>query len=114
MNRKQLSRFARESKIWEDAGRPLRPKETIAILYNEVCTPCPHFGGDQCNQCGCTISPTARFRNKLAWATTQCPLQPPKFEAEPRENWVDPGIVVKAASAVVNPIVRAVGKCCGG
>lgn len=114
MNQTQIRRFVQESNAWAAAGRPLRPPARVLELYETVCTPCEHFGGDKCNFCGCNISATGKFANKLAWATTRCPLDPPKFEPESKENWVKLDIVSKIASTVVVPAVKLVSKCCGG
>lgn len=88
-----LSRYKEEKKAWQDAGEPVRSDEEVVQLY-DICAACEHFiklpllpDRGQCGICTCLLSKDADRMNKLRWATTSCPLDPPKWgtkkEAEP-------------------------------
>ena len=83
---------------WVDKGQPKRSPEKIQELHN-ICKECPHYkasplddyflkkyiinnDGMGCEICGCFVNLNEEY-NKLAWATTKCPLDPPKWEEEP-------------------------------
>ena len=76
--------FLAESAKWIKDGKPLRPKDEVSRIYNDVCSPCREFrklpgGGGQCKICWCFLHPSSKSRNKLAWATTSCPHLTPKW-----------------------------------
>ena len=68
-------RYLAERARWEAAGRPLRSKERMAEIYDEICEPCDSFADDMCEECGCSVRREGEEMNKLAWATTECPLK---------------------------------------
>jgi len=74
--------YVRERREWKAAGKPMRPAKLIKYIYENICKPCEHFDGEQsrCNVCGCFIKMEGEAWNKLAWATTRCPLVPPKWK----------------------------------
>ncbi len=76
-----IVRYVMERFKWELAGKPMRSAERVRQIYHEICKPCPHFGGTLCNVCGCNIRDSLEKPafNKLAWSTTHCPLNPPKW-----------------------------------
>jgi hypothetical protein len=78
-------RFTRETIKWMFAGRPTRTQEQIDLLH-QICQRCSEFvtgnGRDKCNLCGCNINKNISMFNKLAMATTSCPLDPPKWSEE--------------------------------
>lgn len=75
----KLGRLRRELWIWAKAGLPLAPRSERQRRLN-ICQPCDYYspagnlGLGECRApgCGCT-------RAKLALATSQCPLMPPKW-----------------------------------
>ena len=83
-----IVRYVMERIKWELAGKPKRSPERVHQLFHEICKPCPHFGGDRCNVCGCYISDHLRNPgfNKLAWSTTHCPLPEPKWTEEKKAD----------------------------
>jgi len=78
---KRVFNFKAEHKIWVDAGKPMRPQHRIEEIFNRYCKDCQHFNGKSCNICGCFIN-TGTTLNKISWATTKCPDEPPKWEPE--------------------------------
>lgn len=60
--------------------------------YYAICQACPLFrrgegyfpGYDLCGECGCNLHPSAETLNKLAWATTKCPKNPPEWPKDER------------------------------
>jgi len=80
--RKAASFLSSETQ-WLTRGRPLRNVHDINHLYYQVCRPCEYFENDGCTVCGCRIVPNERGGfNKLAMATTNCPLPTPKWVSE--------------------------------
>jgi hypothetical protein len=73
---------------WIAAGRPTRSQEQIEAILTTICdakpVPCEHFRNGSCDLCGCKINanPSA-LRNKLAMGTESCPLDLPRWTAEP-------------------------------
>lgn len=76
-------RFVNDMNIWIKAGRPVRPKELVRSLFLEQCKPCEHYKGGnkggRCNVCNCSIRREGVMINKLAMATTRCPLDDPRW-----------------------------------
>lgn len=85
-------------KEWVSKGEPMRSPEKIHELH-EICKTCPHYqpsplddyfikqfiiknDGMGCEICGCFVNENQEY-NKLAWATTKCPLEPPRWIEEP-------------------------------
>ena len=82
-------RFANESLKWVAAGSPFRNQSTIIALFDNFCSKCSEYiakhkehDAGKCNLCGCSISQKVAMLNKLAWGTTNCPMDPPKWTAE--------------------------------
>jgi hypothetical protein len=48
-----------------------------------ICSKCPLFDGSICTHkdCGCPIKDSSAFIDKLSWASSKCPLDPPKWTA---------------------------------
>jgi len=64
-------------------GAPLRSPLAISERYS-VCSECPFFdriseGEGQCSICCCGLKREGNEMNKLAWKTTVCPHNPPKW-----------------------------------
>jgi hypothetical protein len=88
----KAGRFASELSVWIAADRPVRSPELIAEIFETHCKPCEHFvphkkklNRGKCGLCGCRLSAVAAGAvklNKLEWATTQCPANPPKWLPE--------------------------------
>lgn len=85
--------FLKEKKKWEDAGSPIRTAEEIEAIH-KICSECPLFklgggwipGYDRCGKCGCNLHPSHHIFNKIAWGTTRCPDDPPRWiESEPKK-----------------------------
>lgn len=82
----QIFQFAKEYTKWVRSGKDVRPPEEIDRLF-EICSACPNSelieDGDvrMCNLCNCRLAPSSddNKRNKLLWATTRCPMEPPMF-----------------------------------
>jgi len=66
---------------WNLAGRPLRIQEKIDLIFNEYCKKCNMYNGYACKICGCYIN-QRKYLNKIAWATTRCPANPPQWVEE--------------------------------
>lgn len=62
------TRFLKENKKFRDAGSPIRTKEEINQILNEVCKPCEYYTNGRCKLCGCQLA------RKLKYATAHCPI----------------------------------------
>jgi hypothetical protein len=75
-----IANFAKESVRWAARGCPLASAEVLR-QRQAICEACPRwdrqrwFGTGGCSLCGCS-------QVKLAWATTRCPDQPPRWGVE--------------------------------
>jgi hypothetical protein len=99
-----IEQYRKEKKIWQEAGKPLRSPKRIEELYN-ICKGCEHFqkitaNFGQCKICTCFLRKYSTSKNKLAFATTRCPLEEPNWieeenitnlvEEEPVQNIIQP------------------------
>ena len=69
-------RYLKAVARWVVAGRPERPADEVARIYDEVCRPCPEFDGERetCKVCGCRVRRDGKaLLNKIAMATEDCP-----------------------------------------
>jgi hypothetical protein len=71
--------YLAERKKWVAAGKPVRFTDEIKQLFAR-CKKCNHYTGESCDICGCFINESRKW-NKLAWATTVCPDDPPRWGA---------------------------------
>ena len=83
----KAKQFLDERRTWKEYGKPLRSPERMEELF-AICSDCEFFepakeGQGNCGVCGCQIRKTGTRMNKIAWATTNCPLDEPKWEKEP-------------------------------
>ena len=82
-----MKRYRQAKRRWKKAGKPLRPPEVIADIYDNVCSKCEHFDDDSCGICGCRLKREGTKWNKLSWATERCPDNPPRWmEALPQSQ----------------------------
>lgn len=66
--------------VWIKHGRPFREMNDVNHLYYQVCSKCKMFLNDGCLVCRCRLVPNELSAlNKLAMATTNCPLPIPKW-----------------------------------
>lgn len=80
-----------ERRKWVKAGKPMRPLPLINDIFKNQCSQCPHFKkktpqAGSCSICGCRLHESSQTMNKIAWATTNCPDNPPRWteETEPQ------------------------------
>ena len=81
-----IKQYNKERKKWKKAGKPMRSEQEMKRIY-EICKQCPMFnpgggyvpGYDQCDICKCNLDSKKKKLNKIAWATTHCPDNPPKW-----------------------------------
>lgn len=81
-----IERYRQEKRAWKKAGKPIRPIKRMKEIH-AICSECPLFakgeglvpGYDRCTECGCNLHPTSKLANKIAWGTTHCPLDEPKW-----------------------------------
>jgi len=78
----KIKSFAVAHAEWIAAGMPLRTSERMIEIYDNICSKCEHFKEDTCTVCGCNIKREGNTLNKLAMATTRCPLEEPKWIEE--------------------------------
>lgn len=73
--------YRKELKEWKRKGKIIRSPERMEEIYS-ICTDCDEFEKESssCNVCGCYLDPKRKRFNKIAWATTECPLK--KWTAE--------------------------------
>lgn len=86
----RIKSFLREKSLWEKAGKPIRDEKEIKRIYDEYCAICEFLikdklGNTKCNICGCFIN-RGTVLNKIAWGTTRCPHNPPKWIEEVKEE----------------------------
>ncbi len=82
----KAKQYFEERKKWLKHKRPYRTPERMEELF-AICSGCEHFkpskeGVGSCGICGCNIKKEGAGLNKLAWATTQCPDEPPRWEVD--------------------------------
>lgn len=87
----KILRFFWSYTIWLLNGRRFRRQEYIDKLY-DICDSCPlfeKFAPDadfgECGICGCNINKERKTLNKLAWDSTSCPDNPPRWTGN---NWI--------------------------
>lgn len=78
-------RYFKEREEWSNQGKPLRSDEEMEHIFS-ICQSCPLFEKisekfGRCGDCGCMLHKSRKFMNKIAWATTSCPLDEPKWSA---------------------------------
>lgn len=63
---------------WVAAGQPVRSTEDQQEIIQEHCIPCQFFrpNGPRCELCGCSLKLKSE---RLTWATTHCPANPPRW-----------------------------------
>ena len=91
-----LPQYIEERRKWKEAGKPVRSMQRIQELF-DICRTCENFlkltsNSGQCKICTCFLRKNSTSKNKLAFATTRCPLEEPK--------WVEETILVKEEEAV--------------
>jgi hypothetical protein len=85
-------RYYQERKEWVAAGKPYRNEQEIKVIY-ETCEQCPHFKEleegqrGKCTLCGCFLAKGGRRINKIAWGTTRCPDNPPRWTETQNEEF---------------------------
>lgn len=89
---KIAQRFLEERKKWKQAGAPTRSSERIQELFN-ICSSneCGQYikitdNHGQCGICQCHLKVGSVNLNKLAYATTRCPHDPPFWVEEDEFN----------------------------
>ena len=76
--------YLKERFKWNKFGKPTRTDKEIQEIFN-ICKECHLFqkhdeNSGKCGVCGCNLSNDKNVAfNKIAWATTHCPLDPPKW-----------------------------------
>lgn len=69
---------------WVAAGRPKRGRRERRRIFEEICKPCENYlpeptgCGGRCRLCGCALNIN---KQKLLWATEECPASPPRWHA---------------------------------
>lgn len=70
----KVPRYAKAVARWIKAGRPVRPRDEVARIYDTICQPCEYFNGKNCKICGCRVARDGlALRNKLALGSEHCP-----------------------------------------
>lgn len=78
----KLSSYAKSLAKWLAAGAPTRAQHEIEAILREQCQPCDRFRDGSCAECGCRVNSSPRgWANKIAMATEECPLSPPRWRA---------------------------------
>jgi len=75
---KRVSSYIQERLAWLKKGKPVRPQQEIEYIFNKFCKPCKYYNGKLCSICGCYVN-DGNTLNKILWATTRCPDNPPKW-----------------------------------
>lgn len=71
--------YGKEALRWWGEGKPYRTESEISGIFNDHCRPCEHFDRRSdargvCRKCGCPLRLAGNNLNKIAWATTSCPV----------------------------------------
>ena len=76
-----IFRFIKEYIKWFLKGKPLRSDKEMDRIFS-ICEECPEFERyapgctfGNCKVCGCHLDKEDKGMNKIAWATTKCPLK---------------------------------------
>lgn len=76
-----IFRFLKEYIKWFLKGKPFRSDKEMDRIFG-ICEKCPEFERyapgctfGNCKVCGCHIDKNDKSMNKIAWATTKCPLR---------------------------------------
>jgi hypothetical protein len=74
--------FTRAAAVHIATGAKTAPDE-VREQRLSICQACHLFNGTACThkQCGCSIKEKRGFIDKLSWASSKCPLDPPKWTA---------------------------------
>lgn len=80
-------RYLNERQVWAKAGKPFRSDEETEQIFSQLCKSCEYFDKKnenlgRCKICGCFLKPKGKNFNKIAWATTSCPHDPPKWTTQ--------------------------------
>ena len=83
----KIKQFFIEKTKWKKAGKPYRSDDKIDQLFI-ICNECDKYqkkddNEGSCGVCGCRITNKKELFNKIAWATTKCPLEDPRWIEEP-------------------------------
>ena len=101
-----VRQYMDERAIWVASGSPLRTDERIAELF-KICQACPKIestlGQSFCGICHCRVANSGTKLNKLAWATTVCPDDPPRWKND-----------VRVSDEVLAALQEEAAKPCGG
>jgi hypothetical protein len=122
----KLKRFISERAKWKKAGSVYRTTNEAQQLF-EICKKCEHFkkkgpAEGSCGICGCRLTRSKEYFNKLAWATTRCPLEPPKWvemkgfeniEVSEEEMQIEEASVTKEEQEQLNNTAAPAKKKCG-
>lgn len=84
-----INQYLNERAKWIKFGKPYRNPEDRLRIFN-ICYSCDKFIKESevegnCSICGCGIKKEGNMFNKIAWATTKCPLRKPKWTEEKDE-----------------------------
>lgn len=85
----KIQQYLQERAKWARFGKPLRGQDEMSAIFN-ICKDCHMFQKENedagsCGVCGCNIKKSGTFLNKIAWATTRCPLSDPKWKESSAE-----------------------------
>ena len=78
---RQVVKFGKAHAIWLLNGKPVRSESLMLHIFKTHCQPCVHYDPElkECSVCECPVSEKRDERNKLFYATEQCPLPQPRF-----------------------------------
>jgi hypothetical protein len=84
---------------WVLCGFSMRSKNEIAYIYQCMCLKCPHIilksspktlnVTSECDICGCLLSPKKVILNKIAWASEECPDNPPRWRSKKLRGFLE-------------------------
>ena len=88
-----ISQYLKERVKWKKFDKPIRTQREIDELFI-ICNDCENYQKvdevhGSCSICKCGIKKTGAFLNKLAWGTTRCPLEEPKWKESHKRYQVD-------------------------
>lgn len=74
---RQVIKYGKAYAVWLKNGKPVRSDVLVHHIFKTHCEPCEHYDPDlkECSICECSVSENHDKRNKIVWATEECPIK---------------------------------------
>ena len=73
---RQVVKFGKAYAVWLKEGKPILSDHLVMHIFQTHCAPCEHYDPDlkECSICECSVSENPHERNKIVYATEDCPI----------------------------------------